>query len=394
MSPFVCRLRDAALAIAAAATVSWPAAASVPVIGTVTFDPATNTLVVDGADLQDRANPVKYPLSVFFGAAGTQLTVLPGATSTRFTAQLPYAPAPGSYLLSVYTKMNDGIEEFSVTIGLAGPAGPQGPAGPAGATGATGPQGVPGAKGDTGAGGAAATIAVGAVTTGAPGSNAVVTNVGTSAAAVLDFTIPQGAAGSSGSACNVTACDPATSTAALTCGTAAPVTLACVVTNSTRVFVSSKVFDGNLGGLAGADAQCQNLATAAGLGGSWRAWLSTGTVAAVDRISQSGLPFTTVDNKVVAVNTSDLVDGTLKNPIAIDENGSALVLASTTQVWTATTASGGYAGQTCTPATEPTDWGGTSSRAMVGDLARTDAGWTASSIGTCAATAHLYCFQQ
>lgn len=40
--------------------------------------------------------------------------------------------------------------------------------------------------------GAAATVAVGTVTTGAPGSNADVTNSGTSNAAVLDFTIPTG----------------------------------------------------------------------------------------------------------------------------------------------------------------------------------------------------------
>jgi len=43
--------------------------------------------------------------------------------------------------------------------------------------------------------GPAATVSVGTVTTGAPGSSASVTNVGTSGAAVLNFTIPAGAAG-------------------------------------------------------------------------------------------------------------------------------------------------------------------------------------------------------
>lgn len=33
---------------------------------------------------------------------------------------------------------------------------------------------------------------------------------------------------------------------------------------STRVFVSSQVYDGNLGGIAGANAECAALATAAG----------------------------------------------------------------------------------------------------------------------------------
>ena len=48
--------------------------------------------------------------------------------------------------------------------------------------------------------GSAATIQVGTVTTGQPGTNASVTNSGTSSAAVLDFTIPAGATGSQGPA--------------------------------------------------------------------------------------------------------------------------------------------------------------------------------------------------
>ena len=40
--------------------------------------------------------------------------------------------------------------------------------------------------------GAAATVAIGTVTTGEPGTTASVTNVGTDTAAVLDITIPRG----------------------------------------------------------------------------------------------------------------------------------------------------------------------------------------------------------
>jgi hypothetical protein len=53
-------------------------------------------------------------------------------------------------------------------------------------------------KGATGDDGAAATVAVGSVTTGEPGTSAAVSNSGTSAAAVLDFTIPKGAKGDTG----------------------------------------------------------------------------------------------------------------------------------------------------------------------------------------------------
>ena len=86
---------------------------------------------------------------------------------------------------------------------------PKGPKGDKGDTGNTGPQG------ETGAAGSAATIAVGSVTTGEPGTDASVSNIGTSSAAVFNFTIPRGekgakgdkgdtgAAGSSGSAATI-----------------------------------------------------------------------------------------------------------------------------------------------------------------------------------------------
>ena len=56
---------------------------------------------------------------------------------------------------------------------FAGPTGPTGPAGPA-------------------------TITVGATTTGLPGTDATVTNVGTAQSAVLNFVIPAGATGATG----------------------------------------------------------------------------------------------------------------------------------------------------------------------------------------------------
>jgi hypothetical protein len=79
--------------------------------------------------------------------------------------------------------------------GATGPTGSQGPPGDTGATGATGPQGATGA---TGAQGPAATVTVGTTTTGAPGTNAAVTNTGSTSAAVFNFTIPAGATGATG----------------------------------------------------------------------------------------------------------------------------------------------------------------------------------------------------
>lgn len=73
--------------------------------------------------------------------------------------------------------------------GPQGETGPQGPQGETGATGATGPQGEPGT---------AATIQVGDVITGDPGTQAAVENTGSTTAAVLKFTIPQGLKGDKG----------------------------------------------------------------------------------------------------------------------------------------------------------------------------------------------------
>ena len=58
--------------------------------------------------------------------------------------------------------------------------------------------GAKGVQGDKGAQGDNATIAIGTVADGAPGTNAKVTNSGTPTAAVLDFTIPAGQTGAAG----------------------------------------------------------------------------------------------------------------------------------------------------------------------------------------------------
>ena len=103
--------------------------------------------------------------------------------------------------------------------GVAGPAGPQGETGPQGPAGAIGPQGLPGANGAPGAKGdpgpqgpvgpqgekgaqgdpgKAATIQIGSVSQGEPGTSPSVVNSGTDTEAVLDFVIPKGETGAKG----------------------------------------------------------------------------------------------------------------------------------------------------------------------------------------------------
>lgn len=76
---------------------------------------------------------------------------------------------------------------------LKGEQGLQGPQGE------TGPQGPAGQDGSNGTDGKSATIEIGTVTTGEPGTQASVTNSGTNTNAIFNFTIPQGEKGDTGS---------------------------------------------------------------------------------------------------------------------------------------------------------------------------------------------------
>ncbi len=104
------------------------------------------------------------------------------------------------------------------------------------------------------------------------------------------------------------------------------------------VFVTSATFNGNLGGLAGADDPCEALASAAGRVGTWRAILSDSTTDASARITVTG-PIRDTVGTLVANNAADLSDGSIASPIARDENGAAVVPA-LSFVFTGTAADG------------------------------------------------------
>lgn len=96
-----------------------------------------------------------------------------------------------------------GVLSWTNKAGLANPPsvnikGDKGDQGLQGIQGVQGVKGDTGAKGDRGATGAAATVRIGTVTTGAPGSEAIVTNVGTANDAVFNFTLPRGDKGADG----------------------------------------------------------------------------------------------------------------------------------------------------------------------------------------------------
>ena len=100
------------------------------------------------------------------------------------------------------------------------------------------------------------------------------------------------------------------------------------------VFVTNDEFDGNLGGLAGADAICQAAADEAELGGTWTAWLSDSNTNAIDRIPDG--QYQLVDGTQVADDKADLTDGSLRDAINLTENGGPRG----SSVWTGTDANG------------------------------------------------------
>jgi hypothetical protein len=125
-----------------------------------------------------------------------------------------------------------------------------------------------------------------------------------------------------------------------------PWLLKCGGGSSRCVFVTSSGHNGDLGGLAGADAICQGLADSSGslaAHGTYKAWLSaagTGNSAA-ERLAHATVPYKRVDGSTVADDWADLTDGSLDHPINITEGGDTFVCSgvgpfSNGCVWTST----------------------------------------------------------
>lgn len=156
------------------------------------------------------------------------------------------------------------------------------------------------------------------------------------------------------------------------------------------VFVTKAAFQGNFGGLAGADARCQAAAQQAGLPGAFRAWLSTAAQPADTRLVHKEVPYVMPGGIQVADNYLDLTDGRLDHPIDRTEYGKTVP--SPFLARTATAADGRALSPTCS------DW--TSRRRYDGGAwGATDAitaAWSHTGVfpGRCDYLAHLYCLEQ
>ncbi len=158
-----------------------------------------------------------------------------------------------------------------------------------------------------------------------------------------------------------------------------------------RVFVSSARFSGNLGGLAGGDSSCQGLADVAGLGGEWKAWLSTSEVNATDRIVDVS-PWYLVDRETLAFAVFGQLRGEPSHVIDQDENGSVVdsLTPSDQVVWTGTVNGSGENTFSCDAFT--TDRTTTSAAYGQIDIPRH---WSSVGLLNCDATnLRIYCFEQ
>ena len=108
-------------------------------------------------------------------------------------------------------------------------------------------------------------------------------------------------------------------------GESAPAALSCPAPVVRKVFITSVSYSGNLGNISGADAKCNTLATAAGLPGTYKAWLASNDASTAPdvRFAKGGATdrFELTNGNHIAIGWSDLTDGTLERGLDIDENG-------------------------------------------------------------------------
>jgi hypothetical protein len=103
-----------------------------------------------------------------------------------------------------------------------------------------------------------------------------------------------------------------------------------------RIFVTSTTTNGAFGGLLAANATCAARASAAGLGGAWKAWLSDDFGNAVTRIVDVS-PWYLVDRTTLVFSTkSQMINGNPTAPLNQTENGAA----ATVDYWTGTDSNG------------------------------------------------------
>jgi hypothetical protein len=175
--------------------------------------------------------------------------------------------------------------------------------------------------------------------------------------------------------------------------------------NPKRAFVTSMAYSGNLGGLAGADAKCQERAQAARHPGTFRAWLSDTRASPSTRFTRGG-PYLLTDNTIIAYNWTGLTTQSLLHVFNLTEFIDAPPASTIgcvnsffpTAVWTGTQRSGEASVDVATLSCD--NWTNTASIGSFWGTTNHVGSWTEWCMGgntaaaTCGTLNPLYCFEQ
>jgi len=160
---------------------------------------------------------------------------------------------------------------------------------------------------------------------------------------------------------------------------------------------SDLYYTGNLGGVSGAHTICGNLASNAGLSGSWKAWICDDSNYPDADFVKAGVGdrYVLVDRTPVAGNGTDqnawtqLTTQNLLHAINMDQNGTSL---GTPTTWT----NCHQAGTTDTTDKDCGNWQSTSGQGRIGISTTTFDDWTdwGTASQDCKTAVRLYCFSQ
>jgi len=174
----------------------------------------------------------------------------------------------------------------------------------------------------------------------------------------------------------------------------------CAEVSFCTVFTTKTIHQGDLGGLAGADAICNARAAEASLPGIYMAWLADQTGSPSTRFVQSTVPYVLTDGATVANSYNALVtDGTLLHAIDRDESGFPVTDGTLmgTINWTNVTPAGIANGTTQFEACNGwTDNSGNNGSTIGINTAMTTlwTDWIGGGFADCTNQLHLYCFEQ
>jgi hypothetical protein len=172
-----------------------------------------------------------------------------------------------------------------------------------------------------------------------------------------------------------------------------------------RIFITKNTYP-PVGGLSGLDANCQQSASAAGLSGTFKAFVTDSKTDVFKRFSMEGGPFRTPGGTLVAFSWDQLINGDLQN--LIDEHESlgfdippavpeptGICSGSTKLVWANIKKGGEVAGSQFSDNCNDFVTTAFSGRAYFGDYSSTTKWrYSCNAAGSCNTLAHLICVEQ